>query len=53
MNIFEMIMSNIEPIRYKTGYYVRKRLLHNGYEVLVYDNLDKCFIHISYIDNLN
>lgn len=53
MNLFEMILSNIEPIRLKTGYYVRKRLLHKGYEILLKNNINNQFIHVQYIDNLN
>ncbi len=50
MNFFEMIMSNFEPIRLRTGYYARKRLLHIGYEILVKNNNN--YIHISYTDSL-
>ena len=50
MNLFEMILSNINPIRLRTGYYARTRLLHNGYEILVKDNNN--YIHISYTDSL-
>lgn len=50
MNLFEMILSNIEPIRLRTGYYARKRLLHNGYEILVKNNNQ--YTHISYVNSL-
>lgn len=50
MNLFEMLLSNIEPIRLRTGYYARKRLLHSGYEILVKNNNN--YIHISYTDSL-
>lgn len=53
MNLFEMILSNIEPIRLRTGYYARKRLLHNGYEILLKNYINNQFIHVQYIDNLN
>lgn len=50
MNLFEMILSNIEPIRLKTGYYVRKRVFHKGYQILVKNN--NSYIHISYVNSL-
>lgn len=51
LNIIEMIMSNIEPLPLKTGYYIRKRVLHKGYEILAKSNGQ--YIHISYIETLN
>lgn len=51
MSFFEMILSNIEPIRLRTGYYARKRLLHKGYEILVKNNNN--YIYISYVNSLN
>ena len=51
LTIIEMIMSNIEPLPLKTGYYIRKRVLHKGYEILAKSNGQ--YIHISYIETLN
>lgn len=51
MNLYEMIISNIEPIRLKTGYYARKRLLHSGYELYAKTNY-KEFVHMGYTQEL-
>ena len=51
MNIIEMIMSNLEPIRLKTGYYARKRLLHRGYEILT--KVNDMYYRVAYVETLN
>lgn len=51
LTLTEMILSNIEPLPLKTGYYIRKRVLHKGYEILTKSNGQ--YIHISYIETLN
>lgn len=51
LTLIEMILSNIEPLSLRTGYYIRKRILHKGYEILVKSKGQ--YIHISYIETLN
>lgn len=52
MNFYEMIMSNFEPISLRTGYYIRKRIFHKGYEVLTYNKITNIYIHVQYIEDL-
>lgn len=51
MNLYEMIISNINPLPYKyKGYYIRKRICHKGYEVSILSNGQ--YIHLYYIYDL-
>lgn len=51
MNLYEMIISNINPLPYKyNGYFIRKRIFHKGYEVTVLSNNQH--IHLYYIYEL-
>jgi hypothetical protein len=47
-----MITSNFQPIRLSTGYYIRKRILHSGYEILAKDWLTEEFTHVEYIEEI-
>jgi len=49
MTVLQMLLSNIYPLRMGSNrYWFRKRLIHDGYQVLQKDN--NTFIHIKYID---